>query len=127
MSQREDKSFEIEFFEGVHQRLPADPDVIEILGSLYSDLGQVDNSLRMDNRLVDLQPDNPTAHYNLACSLALKQRNEDALRVLRQAVELGYRDIKWLLDDPDFKDLRQHPEFQSIIVDLETRVGNDGD
>ncbi|WP_309381446.1 tetratricopeptide repeat protein [Cerasicoccus frondis] len=115
----EDHSFEIEFFEGVHRRNPTDPEVVEILGSLYSDLGQVDDSLRMDSCLVDLQPKNANAHYNLACSLALKQRNDEALNSLRQAVELGYRDVTWLLDDPDFKDLREHPLFQEIVIELE--------
>lgn len=122
MAEEHDKSFEIEFFEGVHRRLPADADVIEILGSLYSDLGKVDDSLRMDSRLVDLQPKNPTAHYNLACSLALKRQDEDALRELRQAVDLGYSDVDWLLDDPDFQALRQHPTFQEIVVELESKA-----
>ncbi|GHB91040.1 tetratricopeptide repeat protein [Cerasicoccus arenae] len=116
---QDDHRFEIEFFEGVHRRDPNDPEVIEILGGLYSDLGQVDNSLRMDTCLVDLQPKNPTAHYNLACSLALKRRNEEALHSLRQAVELGYRDVSWLLDDPDLKELREHPSFRTIVAELE--------
>ncbi len=115
---KEDHSFEVEFFEGVHRRNPADPEVVEILGSLYSDLGNVDASLRMDSCLVNLQPKNPTAHYNLACSLALKQQNDEALRALRQAVDLGYRDISWLLDDPDFKELHEHPLFREIVIEL---------
>lgn len=118
----EDHSFEIDFFEGVHRRNPTDPDVVEILGSLYSDLGQVDNSLRMDSCLVDLQPTNANAHYNLACSLALKHRFDEALQSLRQAVNLGYTDIKWLLDDPDFSQLREHPAFLAIVTDLENKA-----
>lgn len=118
----EDHSFEIDFFEGVHRRNPTDPDVVEILGSLYSDLGQVDNSLRMDSCLVDLQPTNANAHYNLACSLALKHRFDEALQSLRQAVKLGYTDIKWLLDDPDFNQLREHPAFLAIITDLKNKA-----
>lgn len=125
MDRQDDHSFEIDFFEGVHRHNPTDPEVIEILGSLYSDLGKVDDSLRMDSRLVDLQPKNPTAHYNLACSLALKSRNDDALRALRQAVDLGYRDVKWLIDDPDFQELRQHPDFQDIVVELESKSGRE--
>ncbi|WP_309399614.1 tetratricopeptide repeat protein [Cerasicoccus maritimus] len=116
---KEDHSFEIEFFESVHRRNPTDPEVVEILGSLYSDLGNVDDSLRMDSCLVDLQPQNPTAHYNLACSLALKQQNDEALRALRHAVDLGYRDVTWLLDDPDFKELHEHPLFREIVIELE--------
>ncbi|WP_269540356.1 TPR end-of-group domain-containing protein [Cerasicoccus fimbriatus] len=118
----EDHSFEIDFFEGVHRRNPTDPDVVEILGSLYSDLGQVDNSLRMDSCLVDLQPTNANAHYNLACSFALKHRFDEALQSLRQAVKLGYTDIKWLLGDPDFSQLREHPAFLAIVTDLKNKA-----
>lgn len=119
MSEETDSSFEIEFFEGVLRHNPRDADVVEILGSLYSELGQVDDSLRMDQKLVDLQPANPTAHYNLACSLALKQCGDDALRTLQQAVKLGYRDAKWLREDPDFDALRQHPTYLAIMSQLE--------
>jgi len=114
-----DQDFEIDFFEGVHRRNPRDPEVVEILATLYSDSGRVDDSLRMDRQLVALQPENATAHYNLACSLALVSRNEDALSALRQAVDLGYQDVRWLREDPDFKELRTHPNFQDIVRELE--------
>jgi hypothetical protein len=72
----------------------------------------------MDRKLVKLQPSNATAHYNLACSLALSRRKADALRSLRQAVHFGYRDFDWMQQDPDLEDLKQHPEFLSLLAQL---------
>ena len=69
-----DNDFQIKFYEGVLRRNPADREVIELLGGLYTKEGRVDEGLRMDRRLVRLAPENPIAHYNLACSLALKRR-----------------------------------------------------
>ncbi len=72
----------------------------------------------MDRKLVKLQPANATARYNLACSLALSKRKTDALRQLRQAIKLGYRDFDWMQQDPDLEALKLHPEFQAMLQTL---------
>lgn len=107
--------FEIGFFESVLRRNPRDTDVIELLGGLYTKDGRIDDGLKMDRRLVRLLPGNSTAHYNLACSLALKKRKGEALRSLERAVELGYKDIDWLLQDPDLDPLKTHPAFKDLV------------
>ena len=113
-----DPAFEIEFFESVLRREPDYVDVVEILGGLYTKQGRVADGLRMDRKLVKLQPRNATAHYNLACSLALSKRNSDALRSLRHAVGLGYRDFEWMAHDPDLQGLKGIPDFGAIIAQL---------
>lgn len=118
MTRQSDHEFEIGFFESVLKRDPAYTEVIEILGGLYTKHGRIADGLRMDRRLVRLLPDNATAHYNLACSLALVKRKADALRALRQAVALGYRDFDWMQQDPDLEGLKNHPAFQALLDQL---------
>ena len=113
-----DPEFEIRFFESVLRREPNYANVVEILGGLYTRQGRIADGLKMDRRLVKLQPANATAHYNLACSLALSKRKSDALRALRSAVQLGYRDFDWMQQDPDLEALKQHPEFQALLDTL---------
>ena len=113
-----DPAFEIRFFESVLRRSPGYTQVVELLGGLYTRQGRIADGLRMDRKLVRLQPGNPTAHYNLACSLALSRRQGDALRVLRVAVNLGYRDLDWMQEDPDLEALRHHPEFVALLATL---------
>ena len=113
-----DPEFEIRFFESVLRRDPQYATVVELLGGLYTRQGRVADGLRMDRKLVKLQPENATAHYNLACSLALSKRKSDALRELRQAVKLGYTDFDWMQQDPDLEALKHHPEFQSLLRTL---------
>lgn len=113
-----DIDFDIRFFESVLRRIPNYVDVVEILGGLYTRQGRIADGLRMDRRLVRLQPANATAHYNLACSLALSKRKGDALGALRQAIQLGYTDFDWMLQDPDLDLLKQHPEFQQMLRQL---------
>lgn len=116
-----DPEFEIAFFESVRRRCPDYAQVIEILGGLYTRQGRIADGLRMDRKLVRLQPANATAHYNLACSLALAKRQGDAIRVLRRAVQLGYRDLDWMQQDPDLELLKAHPGFQALLETLNTQ------
>lgn len=118
MARASDPEFEIRFFETVLKHDSAYTDVIEILGGLYTKHGRIADGLRMDRKLVRLLPNNPTAHYNLACSLALVKRKADALRSLRQAVELGYNDFDWMQQDPDLETLKDHPDFRALLDQL---------
>jgi predicted Zn-dependent protease len=113
-----DPEFEMRFFESILRRNPADVHVVELLGGLYTRHGRIADGLKMDRKLVKLQPDNPTAHYNLACSLALSKRKSDALRELERAVKLGYRDFDWMQQDPDLEALKHHPEFKALLDTL---------
>jgi tetratricopeptide (TPR) repeat protein len=115
---KSDPEFEIKFFESVHRRDPRYTDVVEILGGLYTKTGRITDGLRMDRKLVRLQPDNATAHYNLACSLALTKRKAAALKELEQAIALGYNDADWMLQDPDLAELKNLPEFQKLLGQL---------
>ena len=113
-----DPEFEISFFESVLRRNPGYAIVVELLGSLYTRQGRIADGLKMDRKLVKLQPGNATAHYNLACSLALSKRKRAALRELQRAVRLGYRDFDWMQQDPDLEALKHDPKFQSLIDSL---------
>ena len=113
-----DPQFEIEFYEAVLKRCPGYTEVVGLLGGLYTKVGRIEDGLRMDRRLVRLEPENATAHYNLACSLALCKRRPDALRSLRKAVSLGYRDLDWMMQDPDLETLKSDPEFQTLLGQL---------
>jgi hypothetical protein len=113
-----DTAFEVGFFETVLHHDSQCVEVIEILGGLYTKLGRISDGLKMDRKLVRLQPDNATAHYNLACSLALSKRNADALRSLRHAIGLGYRDFEWMSHDPDLQGLKRTPAFSAIVAQL---------
>ena len=110
--------FEISFYESILRKEPRFVEVIEILGGLYTNAGRIEDGLKMDRKMVRLKPDNPVVHYNLACSLALKRRFKDALEALEHAVSIGYRDIQWMLEDPDLENLRYHPGFKNLIGKL---------
>jgi len=113
-----DPQFEIEFYEGILRRNRDYTEVVGLLGALYTRVGRITDGLKMDRRLVRLEPDNPTAHYNLACSLALCKKRPAAIQSLRKAVSLGYDDVDWMLQDPDLEILKTDPEFLNLLGQL---------
>lgn len=116
---KEDYSFELQFYEALYRREKKDPRLIEILGHLYTREGRVDDGLKMDRRLVRLKPGDPLAHYNLACSLALKERKRDAVASLRTAIDLGYGDYQWMRKDPDLKGLHDYQAFLELLDEVD--------
>ena len=121
MARKEDPAFDITFYESVLRREPAYTDVIELLGGLYTKTGRIADGLKMDRKLVKLQPDNSTAHYNLACSLALSKRKADALRALQEAINRGYTDYDWMSQDSDLESLQASVEFKAILAKLKAK------
>ncbi len=118
MSKRVDLDFELSFFESLHKRMPRDIRVASTLAHIYTKVGRIDAGLKMDRKLVRLDPDDPVARYNLACSLALKERKADAVKVLRDAIALGYADFDWMRDDPDLAILADYPGFRQLLEEL---------
>jgi len=113
--------FEIDFFEGVLKRYPDYVDVLRVLGNLLTLKGRYAEGLTLDRRLVQLRPDDALAHYNLACSYALLKRPDHALKTLRRAVELGYRDFRFMREDRDLESIRHDPRFRQLLREFENR------
>lgn len=118
MSKRQNYDFELGFFEQVQKRMPSDVRVVSILAHLYTKIGRVDDGLKMDRKLVRLEPENPTTRYNLACSLALKGRKADAVKILRTAIALGYSDFQWMQHDPDLAELHGYTEYEALLSEF---------
>ena len=112
---------EVEFLEAVRSRLPAHPGVVESLGCLYTEMGSYQDGLRADRQMVQMEPQSPTAWYNLACSLSLTGQTEDAFAALEKAIALGYDDAEWMQDDEDFAKLRKDPRFARLLAQLLAR------
>src|ERR1700737_3811035 len=103
--------FEIEFFSNILERQPDYIDVLRVMGNNLTLKGRYVQGLQIDKRLVQLRPNAPPAHYNLACSYALLKRPDQAIKTLRLAVELGYRDFRYMREDRDLDSIRQDPRF----------------
>lgn len=116
-----DHKFEIDFCHSILRQDPDDLMTMELLAGFCTRDGLIDEGLEWDRRIVQLDPENAVSHYNLACSLALKKRSEEAIDCLRMALEKGYRDLSWMLKDPDLATLHSNPGFSSLLAEFQNR------
>lgn len=105
----------------MRKRCPDSLPVLEALGDHYTKMSMYEEGLEIDRYLTSQYPTNETYWYNLSCSLALVLKTDEALAALRRAVELGYHDIKWMMEDEDLSSLKRHPEFTAIIATIKSR------
>ncbi|MGV3771840.1 MAG: TPR end-of-group domain-containing protein [Verrucomicrobiales bacterium] len=118
--ERKDLDIEIGFLEGVVKRDPAYVDALQILGDDYTKRGKFKEGLKVDERLAELRPKDSLVFYNLACSYSLLGEYEKAADALEQSLNLGYRDFKWLAEDPDLEALRKQTVYRKIRAKLRT-------
>lgn len=121
VSEQNQLDFELGFFGGVLELYPNYVDVLAIMGHLLTLRGRYVEGLEVDERLVQLRPHDALAHYNLACSYALLKRTDQSLRTLRRAIELGYRDFRYMREDHDLDSIRHDPRFRQLLREFEDR------
>jgi tetratricopeptide (TPR) repeat protein len=115
LAQRDPLDFETELYAALLVKLPDQPDVLRAQAKNFTLKGLLDEGLRIDERLVRVRPKDPTAHYNLACRYALLRQSDEALRTLRRAVELGYRDFRYMRKDRDLESIRKDPRYRQLL------------
>jgi hypothetical protein len=59
-----------------------------------------------------------TLAYDAACAFARARHVSDAMRLLRRASELGFRDADYAASDEDLAPLHGHPAFESWLTEL---------
>ncbi|MHC4599949.1 MAG: TPR end-of-group domain-containing protein [Planctomycetota bacterium] len=77
--------------------------------------GEFDEAEAKFKEMLRLDPGNPIALYNLACSRSLQEDVEGALQYLRNAIRNGYRDFAWARIDKDLENLRKDPRFEKLL------------
>jgi tetratricopeptide (TPR) repeat protein len=113
-AEQRDLDTKIQFIEGLVRRDPVYVDALQMLGDHYTQRGRFTDGLSVDEKLAQLEPENPVVFYNLACSYSLIEEYDRAIQALEKAFVLGYQDFNWLAKDPDLKSLRSQPVFEPL-------------
>lgn len=121
MAEQSQIDFEIEFFAAILGRSAGYVDILRVHGNNLTLKGRHAEGLQVDKKLVQLRPNDPNVHYNLACSYAVMKQPDLALKTLRQAIELGYRDFRYMREDRDLATIRHDPRFKQLLREFENR------
>src|SRR5947209_5825651 len=121
LAEQSQLDFELDFFGTMLDQLPIYVDVLRAHGNNLTLKGRYLEGMEIDKKLIQLKPGDSLAHYNLACSLALLKQPDQALKTLRRAVELGYRDFRYMKQDRDLESIRRDPRFKQLLREYENR------
>lgn len=86
---------------------------VQILG-LFKE-GKYVEAEKQCREAIQLIPQEPSGHYNLACALARQGKLEEAVKALDQAVSLGFKDARHIEQDKDLAALKDRPDFKKIV------------
>jgi len=115
LAEKSQLDFELEFF---GELVVAQPDFCDALRAHAINLaakGEHEESVRACQKLAQLRPHDPDAHYNLACQYAAVRQPDMALSTLRTAIQNGFRDFRLLLQDRQFESIRRDPRFRAML------------
>ena len=115
------REFRVDLFHAHLENDPANVEILMELGNLFTLMGRVEDGLGVDQKLVEIQPNEPIFHYNLACSQSLLKKVDAALGSLRRAIDLGYNNLEYLQEDSDLENIRSDDRFSEIVSALEKK------
>ncbi|MEZ6188980.1 MAG: tetratricopeptide repeat protein [Planctomycetota bacterium] len=88
-------------------------------GLRYLKLKRLERAEREFQRVLECEPENEVAWYNLACTYARWGRHDEAFAHLEQAVARGFTDVEHIRKDPDLESLHQDPRFAALLESLQ--------
>ena len=113
--EKENRNFEIRFYESVLEKKQDFLQALMALGDLYTKNGLYEKGLEVDRRLAKMRPDDPFILYNLACSYSLVNHIDKAFQVMKLAIESGYDDFAYLEHDRDLENLLKDQQFRRYL------------
>jgi len=96
-------------------------------GLSYLKLARFERAEKEFRAVVELEPENEVAWYNLACTYSRWGKLDLAFEHLRRAVAAGFDDVSHMEKDSDLDALRADPRYKEIIGGIEKARQGDGD
>lgn len=78
-------------------------------------MGDLEQAELEYQKVVAMRPDEGRVVYNLSCIYSLRGKKEDALKALKDAIDLGFDDYEWIRLDRDLDNIRGEEGFKMIL------------
>ena len=94
--------------------------VMSRLAEAYARFGSREEANATLRRVLELEPNDGLAFYNCSCAYALLGDEPTTLISLQRAFDSGFRTVAhWARTDSAFDSLREKPEFQRLLMELQ--------
>jgi non-specific serine/threonine protein kinase len=94
--------------------------VMSRLAEAYARFGSREEATATLRRVLEVEPNDGLVVYNCACAYALLGEKLSTMVLLRRAYEIGFRTVgHWAQTDSAFEGLRNDPEFQQLLPELQ--------
>jgi adenylate cyclase len=94
--------------------------VMSRLAEAYARFGSREEATATLRRVLEVEPNDGLVVYNCACAYALLGEKLSTIVLLRRAYEIGFRTVgHWAQTDSAFEGLRNDPEFQQLLPELQ--------
>ncbi|MCO5166924.1 MAG: hypothetical protein M9894_11225 [Planctomycetes bacterium] len=90
-------------------------------GLRYLTLSRFERAEREFKQVLELEPANEIAWYNLACTYSRWGKPDEAFEHLRRAIEHGFDDVSHMEKDTDLDPLRGDPRYRELIDGIRAR------
>jgi non-specific serine/threonine protein kinase len=113
-----------QFKKALEQQLEMVPEDVRarvLLSSSHAKSGDATKATVELERALALRPEDSSILYNAACVYADLARKQDALAMVKKAIQHGYHNLAWLSRDPDLAILHDDPEFQLFLAGAQSQ------
>jgi adenylate cyclase len=95
---------------------PEDAKAYSVGSFLLRFLGQHDRAVEWAKRAMEIDPNDHLVQYNGACFFLKMGQTDYALDLLDRCMpHLGRAQLDWMLLDPDFGAVRDHPKYLELV------------
>ncbi|MFP4041044.1 MAG: tetratricopeptide repeat protein [Desulfosudaceae bacterium] len=108
-------------YEQALARIPDSPRLLNRLSMTLTRRQQYEKAGAILRKLGRLLPRSATVDYNLACLYARRNKIDQALASLKEALDKGFTDAEKLRSDPDLDPVRETGEYDLLLQKIEDK------
>jgi tetratricopeptide (TPR) repeat protein len=94
-------------------------------GNKYLQAKKFEQAEKQYRQVLEIEPKNEVALYNLACCYSLWGRTDEAIDYFKRSIEAGFDDVDHMEKDTDLDPIRDDPRYKAAIDALKAKKAKD--